>query len=202
VRQRLFSFLAPLSLLLFAWACVAWLVGTVLIVSPNLAGDWQLIVANPHSGSAAYKAGDGGGSYVARYVGSSRGALVFGTFSEGWEKGAEVDFAADPRGGLRIDRRGFSYVGPQLPPPRELLGFGYAVGKVASSGHWCSERELRFPLWAVALVTAPLSGAILRRVYLHVRATRRRARGLCPSCGYDLRASPERCPECGKASVG
>jgi len=50
------------------------------------------------------------------------------------------------------------------------------------------------PDWALIVVGAIVPGT--RFVNRRIRR-RRRSRGLCPSCGYDLRATPGRCPECG-----
>jgi len=53
------------------------------------------------------------------------------------------------------------------------------------------------PYWTIALAFAALPAAQVRRLLRALRARRRRAEGRCPACGYDLRASPDRCPECG-----
>ncbi|HEX4793472.1 MAG TPA: hypothetical protein VH370_06755 [Humisphaera sp.] len=51
-----------------------------------------------------------------------------------------------------------------------------------------------FPHWAPAIAFSVLPAIRLIGV---ARRRNRFSAGHCPSCGYDLRATPERCPECG-----
>ena len=66
-------------------------------------------------------------------------------------------------------------------------------GLTTRSRRW----QLRLPYWAIVLVTAPVPVLYVRRLRWLRRAYRAR-RGLCPGCGYDIRASIGRCPECGE----
>ena len=70
------------------------------------------------------------------------------------------------------------------------------------------EVTTRSPLWrtnpplhvVVPHWTVPAVFGVLP-VTVHMFRRRRRHRaGLCPSCGYDLRATPGRCPECGQVT--
>jgi hypothetical protein len=58
---------------------------------------------------------------------------------------------------------------------------------------------LMMPVWALCAVFAILPGVRLA-VRLRVLTRRQAGSGLCVFCGYDLCATPERCPECGCVS--
>jgi hypothetical protein len=55
-------------------------------------------------------------------------------------------------------------------------------------------RTVRFPLRACCLLAAVCPTAWVARFLC---SRRKDMVGLCPACGYDLRASPARCPKCG-----
>ena len=63
--------------------------------------------------------------------------------------------------------------------------------------------------WAIAVPFALAPAvSVIAIIARSIKQRSRRARGLCPDCGYDIRATPTtggallaRCPECGGASV-
>jgi hypothetical protein len=57
---------------------------------------------------------------------------------------------------------------------------------------------LSVPHWFVVLFFAILPTV---HALLAIRRRRRQREGLCRVCGYDLRATPDRCPECGAAPL-
>jgi hypothetical protein len=78
------------------------------------------------------------------------------------------------------------------------MGFQYASApEDFAPPAWMTRRVIRFPLSApaVALLLWPL-WRVSRFVVAH---RRRQLVGYCSACGYDLRATPDRCPECGTA---
>jgi hypothetical protein len=71
----------------------------------------------------------------------------------------------------------------------------YHMGWQANQpGLWTNHRLIVIPYWAPALLFAILPAIGLIRWSLGIG---RFAKGMCPKCGYDLRASGDVCPECG-----
>jgi hypothetical protein len=135
---------------------------------------------------------------------SNKGSIYFSYFDYRFNTDAQFqDYAR-----LREAPEGFSYQGY---PPRDndyltgsrmrRLGFLFnAQYDTPDARGSYSFPRAAFPHWSVALLTAALPAL---RLYLALHRRRQQNRlGLCPSCGYDLRATPDRCPECGHVPQG
>ena len=80
-------------------------------------------------------------------------------------------------------------------PDFKCPGFEYRVWVVTLPNYRGRQDQYLVRWWVVMAIFFILpahAGSLRMRRWL------RRRRGLCWNCGYDLKATPERCPECGR----
>lgn len=94
-----------------------------------------------------------------------------------WRSGVDNDYDFSSSDNL-CERLGFAHVSETV---------GLSIPLMFDEEHWT------FPHWA-AVCGAGLAPAIWAVARWRRRRTRRL--GHCTACGYDLRATPDRCPEC------
>jgi 4-amino-4-deoxy-L-arabinose transferase-like glycosyltransferase len=125
---------------------------------------------------------------------SYQGVAIFGVFwSPTWAVSERPEFHAKRDHSLLS----IGYFGVVVMVERGHRAglFGVAsMEQTDSDGVSVGAREVMVPEWFLLslFLLAPLysAGRIIIR-------WKRRRPGLCTSCGYDLRATPDRCPECG-----
>jgi hypothetical protein len=175
IGRRLFMVFAMLSLVLCLAACMVWVRGHQAPV--RVAG---LGLDDPRPGVRA-----------GMYVWSAEGQAIVVCSEYLAKDGHATPVPAGSTAATLLRVRG-----PGLPGRMGFTQFGYTANRTGTqTWMWTA------PMWAIVLLTAAAPGWLAVRAWTASRARQRRlAAGQCIRCGYDLRASPQHCPECGGES--
>ena len=196
MRRRLFTTLSALSLLLCAAVCVLWARsqtgsdeaawrydrwlgdGSAASDQVSLTSDkqrvWLLITrgrVGPYNGQLVW------GYHINADRSGGRPRLTFRHEPYEGVPWHLIQYGPDASGWGPLRWQGGRRSGPRVGDDHR--------GIRVSVSHW---------LLALLLLAGPMVWLTRFR-----KARRARKLGLCTACGYDLRASPDRCPECGAA---
>ncbi len=190
LRQLVLAF-AGLSLLLCVPTCVLWV---------RSYGTHDDVWGFDHVDGPIYAIGSfGPGQLGFGMIGALPHAKIW---VRPWQKSPSVDRLISDQilGETRWDFCGVEYSRQLLYCGRwgvdyshQLVYIGHDVPR-----HPVAYVSLIIPFWlpVVVFLIGPLL-TFVPALVVRLRRRRRRKRGLCLTCGYDLRATPDRCPECG-----
>jgi hypothetical protein len=179
VRRRLLNLLTALSLLLCVAAVVLWLCSYVIPTSAGL---------------RTYEAGGNSPALAVtvRGIGVRRGTFAFGRI----RSGIGTNAAGPPvHASQWFEGSGSMTLYPAVRARPSGFGFDLALHNTPGEQGWI----VGMPCWFVCFVTA----ATTTWRFAAARTSHRRScrrNNVCVRCGYDLRATPARCPECGTAA--
>jgi hypothetical protein len=123
----------------------------------------------------------------------ARDALMFSEYWQTWTDRRMISTLAQQPAWKysRPQPGGVLYLNPL---PGSVLGIGGSLGGK-------NQIDVRLPYWLLVAAFC-----VMPAIWIVITCRRRRertriAQGLCPTCGYDLRATPGRCPECGATPI-
>jgi hypothetical protein len=174
VKRRLLHLLTALSLLLCVVVATLWLRSSMGMQAHAFSSD---------TGKGC--------------VASDAGGVALAYLHEGITATAETspvfwDWASATQGGGLLTKLGFGHGTVSAYRQVPMLSGIAILGRLFQTP--VAAQYVRVPWWSLLLATALAPTGRLLSV---ARRRRRTRRSLCASCGYDLRATPDRCPECG-----
>lgn len=173
VIHRLFTLASALSLLVCAATLWLWLTGYLL----GWEGRWDYTSRDSRSASTFELKVSGGGLAAEMEHFSTQGPTAWSAAERWWHRTSSADYPSPPADAFLIGRQWALWHDSGSMGQTALTSWGIIV-----------------PCWAALLLFA-----ICPALWLNNRRRRRaQQRGItCLACGYDLRATPDRCPECG-----
>jgi hypothetical protein len=184
MRRRLLTILGVLSLALCVATVAVWIRSYFAQERVRWYSDWAVSIDGARRSASGISINNNWGAL--RLVFLSREAPVDSGFTlDGTDEPPGVLYASDE------PVRGY----PSSPTRWQRLRFDWMLSRQHGEVEDL-DVHLAFPHWLVLALLMFINLPLIRSAMRRRRAERRRA-GLCAVCGYNVRATPGRCPECG-----